>query len=442
MLTNYCWTENQAKDSKGFARQSGLPPESVYFGIDVWAQNSTKLTQPRTTYPLRGGGGTNTGTAVAKLGEIGLSAGVFAPAWSFEHFPSHGRDVERVMWEGKPLPGDLTCSCGDAASRHPSNSGSAIMEVAKMSPAGSCTFFYTDFQRAFGRGSDTDRERVHGGRPFHAQLSAQSLLPLPASPQDRGIDWRLSHRLRDDVGRTTLIIEAHDKALTDEPIGQDADLWLPLYKLNMVANGSLRLQVFCQNLLSNVSSWPSMYLKYAHVPHPQLIPVGTGRDIMDMIISAPSELSGHARLLEIGVHLRGYTGPGTTSTLEISSISITQQDAHTSPETQRITGMNIQHRGDGDNAHIRLCWTMEGRISGVNGRTEGMPYSRITGPISYFDISMDGVVLGRAYALEHILSQSFYKKLVGRTVECTITGIGFDGRRLATRTDKLRIEPL
>ena len=45
-------------------------------GIDVWAQSKSSQTHPRITYPKKGGGGTNTGLAVRKLAELGLSAGV------------------------------------------------------------------------------------------------------------------------------------------------------------------------------------------------------------------------------------------------------------------------------------------------------------------------------------------------------------------------------
>ena len=72
--------------------------KSIYFGVDVWAQNKSSFTHPRVTYPEYGGGGTNTGVALARLSDTGQSVGIFAPAWSFEHFPGHERDVERTVW--------------------------------------------------------------------------------------------------------------------------------------------------------------------------------------------------------------------------------------------------------------------------------------------------------------------------------------------------------
>jgi hypothetical protein len=68
-----------------------------------------------------------------------------------------------------------------------------------------------------------------------------------------------------------------------------------------------------------------------------------------------------------------------------------------------------------------------------------MPYSDITGPISYFYVTMDGVALGRAYALEFVLDREFVENLAGKMVGCSITGVGFDGQTLASCSETLRI---
>lgn len=135
ILTNYCWEESQAKDSKTFALRSGFKPEKVYFGIDVFAQGGG-----RTTYPKERGGGTNTGVAVAKLAELGMSACLFAPAWSFEHFHPHGREIEKVVWEGEALPVGIECPCKDMVKCHQPTVGSSVLEHARTFPAGSETF--------------------------------------------------------------------------------------------------------------------------------------------------------------------------------------------------------------------------------------------------------------------------------------------------------------
>lgn len=61
MFTNYKWIENDLKDAKLVAQWNNINTANVYFGIDVWAQNTNMPGPPRVTYPPNGGGGTLTG---------------------------------------------------------------------------------------------------------------------------------------------------------------------------------------------------------------------------------------------------------------------------------------------------------------------------------------------------------------------------------------------
>lgn len=61
LFTNYKWTDQSLIDSSRLATDIGMPRENLFFGIDVWAQNSNMPGPPRVTYPPKGGGGTNTG---------------------------------------------------------------------------------------------------------------------------------------------------------------------------------------------------------------------------------------------------------------------------------------------------------------------------------------------------------------------------------------------
>ena len=48
-------------EAQSTGERYGLHPAKTLFGIDVWAQNSSLTGPPRTTFPPRDGGGTNTG---------------------------------------------------------------------------------------------------------------------------------------------------------------------------------------------------------------------------------------------------------------------------------------------------------------------------------------------------------------------------------------------
>lgn len=451
MLTNYCWTESQAKDSAFFAAHKGFSLKNIFFGVDVWAQNSTKLTQPRTTYPMRGGGGTNTGVAVAKLAELGLSAGIFAPAWSFEHFPSRGREVERAVWEGQSLPGDITCPCGNATARHRSHPETSVIQHAKVYPAGSKSFFYTDFSRAFGKHTNEESEKIYDGPVLHAQLSNQSILPLVVPLRDGDMEPYLSHRLEDSIGHSKLVIINHNAATRKSP-SQDSDLSLPLYKLNMPLNepddAILWLTITYRNVLLDTTS---LYLKYRSEEDPSkqytyrfpLLRDETA-DVMSTLstnIPLPTVSNHRCRLVELGVHLDRTVSEDDVPVLEIFSIGIMPAQQIPFIETYNISKVRTSECGGGENKHLRLCWSFSDETT-EHSRIEGVPHSPITGPFSHFQLRLDGLDLGRAYALEHVLSAVMVENFAGRDVEVNITGVGFDGEKLASCSSRLRLARL
>ena len=61
LFTNYRWTIASLQEAQMVARGSGMSTSDVYFGIDVWAQNTNMPGPPRVTFPFKGGGGTSTG---------------------------------------------------------------------------------------------------------------------------------------------------------------------------------------------------------------------------------------------------------------------------------------------------------------------------------------------------------------------------------------------
>ena len=48
-------------EAESTGERYGLHPAKTLFGVDVWAQNTGMSGPPRTTFPPKGGGGTNTG---------------------------------------------------------------------------------------------------------------------------------------------------------------------------------------------------------------------------------------------------------------------------------------------------------------------------------------------------------------------------------------------
>ncbi|KAH7393063.1 glycosyl hydrolase family 85 protein [Pyrenochaeta sp. MPI-SDFR-AT-0127] len=434
MLTNYCWNEAGAESS---VQPASEHLRSLHFGIDVWAQNTTKLTRPRITYPEKGGGGTNTGMAVAKLADLRLSAGIFAPAWSFEHFPCHGRAVERATWEGTRLPDDIDCSCGNCNTRHQPNLQSPIIRSAREYAAGSETFFYTDFSRAFLKRENKERENF-GGHKLNAQLGAQSILPIPLTSKDSIQAITLSNCLEDSGGQTQLVIESHKNSLSAGD--ENCQCWLPLYKVDMPANGSLYFRVNCRNLLGPITNTlVSFYLKFTSGHQFLAIPTSDGIQSLESKIGTVQDPS--LRLQEFGIHVQWSptVDAGALRLVEIAEICILPQSALKVSKSCTIRNIHVEHRGEGKNMNTRLCWDYG--IAGDFESINGIPYSETTGPFSYFFIRLNGVTLGRAYALEHPLLTNTMDRFKGEDIEIEVSGVGFDGQKLAQRSIKLRLQP-
>ena len=61
LFTNYEWAETEILNSSIAAQWYEIDTENVFFGIDVWAQNTNMTGHRRITFPREGGGGTLTG---------------------------------------------------------------------------------------------------------------------------------------------------------------------------------------------------------------------------------------------------------------------------------------------------------------------------------------------------------------------------------------------
>lgn len=444
--------------SKDLALKHGLPLEKIYFGIDVWAQNKTKLTQPRITYPERGGGGTNTGVAVKKLSDMEFSAGVFAPAWSFEHFPgdctpNHGPGMDRVMWEGCDLPDSsaITCSCGDARQRHPANREHPITTAAFPFPASSDMFFYSDFSMPFAYHSDNESHKLYNGMILHSQLAAQSVLPDP--PEKALEDGKrdplnfLTHSVQIGTNRAFLRVTASPRE-THNPTERAGlriyEQFLPLFRLDMPADGTLQLSMsYSCPSHDTTTEITDIYLKFTDAIQKIRLEdcKSTERkQTMTQEINASKEYEGYVRLVELGVHVRSDTAlEQPIHIVDIHEIRIVPQDYPDVSGNYTIDGIIIEKRGTDDTKHWRLRWEYSKVRHQDDGSTLTLPETLLsdpTGPFSYFVAAIEGLNLGRFYALECVLPAQLVEELVGKQVHIELTGFGFDGREIARCEDR------
>ncbi|KAF2688597.1 glycoside hydrolase family 85 protein [Lentithecium fluviatile CBS 122367] len=445
ILVNYCWKEEDARNSYQMAKQHDLSPDQVFFGIDVWAQNKSSFTHPRVTYPEFGGGGTNTGIAVNELANLGLSAGIFAPAWSFEHFPKHGHRVERSMWDGRSAPEKITCSCGESSTYHPDNRGYSITRSARQYPAGSDSFFYTDFSRGFGRHGEQEITRLYGGKTMHSQLSSQSVLPhmsRTSARDDRvesGVNI-MSQRLEDVLDESRLVIEAYSVLPLGDTESEVYERWLALFNLDMPADGTLLLTISYKCCLQLSMGSVSFYLKFTSGTHFLRLEESEDDHFQTLSVCIGSELGDTRRLEELGVHVRApQLGHRNAQILELGKIRIVPRTAGSVPSLVRLEDVRLERRGEGEMEHRRLSWMYCDQRE-AECRAPSLPYSETTGPFSWFSVEIDGLSLGRAYATECTVAESLMKELRGKEVEVSIAGIGFDGEKLAGSSVRVQID--
>ncbi|KAF2016630.1 glycoside hydrolase family 85 protein [Aaosphaeria arxii CBS 175.79] len=443
ILTNYCWKERDALQSKELANQSGLSSRSISLGIDVWAQNPSSFAHPRVTYPEDKGGGTNTGLAARKLAQIGLSIGIFAPAWTFEHFPGNGRLVERMVWEGRGSLNGINCSCGNANVRHPPNRHHPIARYAQMYAAGGEHFFYTDFSRAFGTHDERASRHLYSGKQLHSQVGSQSVLP-PKLRSDAGEDQIesetnvLSHQLVDVSYQTQLEVVVQSKGLDTCSSGSILERWLPLFRFDMPADGTLDIKITYQTSFSRSDAKVSFYLSFDEgIEHLNIC-----KDHTQQFIKARVKLQSHdqCRLKGLGVYLQSPVISDEAEVVRLLSICISLNSTKVSHIQPSIENVHVQTRGLGETKHTRLCW--EYRSPGTISEPYSLPYSEITGPCSHFLIKIDGMIVGKAYALEHPLGESILALMADQAVAVSVSGIGFDGEVISEVSDFLPPIPL
>lgn len=142
----------------------------------------------------------NFSQAINALANLNFSTAIFAPGWTFEHFrggtdrsdhaqgaPQAGRLVEQTMWEGAKLSEDLQCDCTKGMQQHKLDfQNHPIVRHAQEFPAGSGTYFETDFKRAFSVGRQSEQAVC---TPFSLPLCH----PFGTPEQSSQIPERSSH---------------------------------------------------------------------------------------------------------------------------------------------------------------------------------------------------------------------------------------------------------
>ena len=130
LFTHYGWRERELRDTRAVANTMNRVAD-IYTGIDCFGRGSL------------GGGGFGVCKALSLIREAGTSAALFAPGWTYEHFS--GKDfesVDRKFWVNE----GYYYECAEGTLVAP------ISYFVSKKACGGPEFFFTNFNRAFGKG--------------------------------------------------------------------------------------------------------------------------------------------------------------------------------------------------------------------------------------------------------------------------------------------------
>ncbi|KAG0211755.1 hypothetical protein BGX33_004097 [Mortierella sp. NVP41] len=243
IFTNYTWKEHAVGESVALA---GPRNRDVYTGIDIWGRNTF------------GGGGFTTFKALEIIQRERSSCALFAPAWTYESLGKDGfMTNDRLFWAGYngagfhaenlPLSSFYWRTCHMLAIKPPKKKKKEeedkedgkelskdkdgdkeeednrnflpVAAYIPMRPSGCSSWFYSNFDRGFGKGFWINGKKV-SDKPW-SHLSHQSLPPsmakevfsierghnvLPLPGKLRAVRWVLSP---DDAynGGTSLVVQ-------------------------------------------------------------------------------------------------------------------------------------------------------------------------------------------------------------------------------------------
>ena len=208
---------------------------------------------------------------------------------------------------------------------------------------------------------------------------------------------------------------------------------LCLFKLNMPADGSLAATIIfkCLGVSTDVES--GFYMGYNNSDSERLGYIHAGiasprqNKVQDktIMLSFPTAKS---RLVEFGVYcLDLIEDPKPLALCQILSLVIKPRNQVDSSWT--IDDVRVLERGNCSNPDKRLAWKWSGSDK---SNPACLPWSKTTGPFSYFDVTVDRKELGRAYCTEFPIHREDFDGCNDKGVEVVIRGRLFGGSGVAS----------
>lgn len=208
---------------------------------------------------------------------------------------------------------------------------------------------------------------------------------------------------------------------------------LCLFKLNMVADESLAATIRFKSLAASMDVASGFYMGY-NIPNSEklcYIHVETSSPRPNQIQDKTIMLSfptADSCLVEFGVYGLGLVeDPKPLALCQILNLTIRPRNQAESSWT--IHGVRVTERGSSPYHDKRLAW----KWSGSDGSEAAcLPWSKTTGPFSYFDVLIGGKELGRAYCMEISIHGGDFDGCKGESVDVVIRGRLFGGSEITS----------
>ena len=210
---------------------------------------------------------------------------------------------------------------------------------------------------------------------------------------------------------------------------------LCLFKLNMLTDGSLAATIRFKYLGPIMDGASGFYMGYDIAETDKLCYVYIEMSsfhpgqVLEKIILLPFPTA-DSRLVEFGVYVYSpglIEDPKPLALYQILNIAIKPKDQVESSWT--IDGVKVTERGSSPDYDKRLVW----RWTGSDHLDPAlMPWSKTTGPFSYFEVIVGGKELGRAYCAEFPIHKGDFDGCKGEGIEVVIRGRTFGGGKIAS----------
>ena len=363
---------------------------------------------------------------------------------------SEAEAVECAMWEGTPLPDELACNCENGHPHHrPGYREMPIVNAAREYPAGSSTFLETNFQEAFWRALEDDgissevrvidfqtytlTFRLQGKCSWIPKLGSQA--PLPHLWQHRDVSYPILDAELRHEGSAFLRMNLNPPQASDH-LEPEVDCYkapriarLCLFKSSFATDASLEVIADFKCLPPAIPELTiGLYTKSvleASGPietseHEPFYGEDLRRQIQGFVLDKTNP---NARIVELGIYCNTASYAGSPrGVLDLYGLVIRPR---IEPKyTCSLMEPELYHRTSGKNKEQRLRWAWRGS---KDKWPVGLPWSKTTGPFSFFTIMMEGKVLGQAHCLEYPLRPHDWLRKGKSIFRFTVQGHLFGG---------------